>query len=328
MSTARPDTWMPIFWGDYARDTGHLNNAGHGAYLMLIKHYWSTGKPLPDNDDLLWRIACCDSKKDWFKIRPLIVSFFIVAEGAWSHKRVAEELIRAEDNLKRQQARTAAATEARRTRGEHRNDERDIYISAQRNDERDEDRNEQRNVDRNEVHRAAVSPSSSTSPPPSEDLSAEFEAWYQAYPRHIARAAALKAYRKARKTATAEQLLASIERYRADKPEYADWKHPATWLNGECWLDEKAPAGRIPSAGAASPVSMTAAHGSEREAAELNRSRLRLLIEAGWPAKDAAAIVGTNPSDAELAAKVAEKAKPLPDETEDPLRPYDLARTA
>ena len=90
--TARPDTWMPMYWGDYARDTGHLNAAGHGAYLMLIKHYWCTGRPLPDDDDELWRIACCDSKKEWQKLRPKIVRLFVIDGGTLRHKRIDKEL--------------------------------------------------------------------------------------------------------------------------------------------------------------------------------------------------------------------------------------------
>lgn len=90
--SARPDTWMKMYWGDYARDTGHLNAAGHGAYLMLIKHYWCTGAPIPDDDDELWRIACCDSRKDWIKLRPKIIRLFKPADGLWHHKRIEKEL--------------------------------------------------------------------------------------------------------------------------------------------------------------------------------------------------------------------------------------------
>ena len=67
---------------------------------------------------------------------------------------------------------------------------------------------------------------------------AEFAAWYAAYPRKVARAKAEKAYAVARQKASADDLLRGIERYRQCKPAYADWKHPATWLNGECWLDD------------------------------------------------------------------------------------------
>ena len=89
--SARPDTWMPMYWGDYARDTGHLNAAGHGAYLMLIKHYWCTGKPLPDDDEL-WRVACCDSKKEWLTLRPKIIRLFDVQDRMLHHKRIEHEL--------------------------------------------------------------------------------------------------------------------------------------------------------------------------------------------------------------------------------------------
>lgn len=105
MSSMRPDNWMPLFWGDYARDTGHLNNAHHGAYLMLIKHYWCTGLPLPDDDDKLWRISCCDSKGAWKKLRSTVEAFFEVGNGVWRHKRIDEELGRAK-------ARTARRAEA------------------------------------------------------------------------------------------------------------------------------------------------------------------------------------------------------------------------
>jgi uncharacterized protein YdaU (DUF1376 family) len=90
--SARPDTWMPVYWGDYARDTGHLNAAGHGAYLMLIKHYWCTGAPIIDDDDELWRVACCDSKKEWLVLKPKVLRFFERQDGVLRHKRIDKEI--------------------------------------------------------------------------------------------------------------------------------------------------------------------------------------------------------------------------------------------
>lgn len=67
-----------------------------------------------------------------------------------------------------------------------------------------------------------------------------FTEWYQNYPRHVARRAASRAYASALKRATAEQLTDGVRRYRASlngtPPDKI--KHPATWLNGDCWLDE------------------------------------------------------------------------------------------
>lgn len=90
--SARHDTWMPMYWGDYARDTGHLNNVEHGAYLMLIKHYWCTAKPLSDDDNELWRIACCDSKKEWIKIKRKVLKLFVSDDGTLRHKRIDVEI--------------------------------------------------------------------------------------------------------------------------------------------------------------------------------------------------------------------------------------------
>ena len=87
----RSNTWMPFYWGDYLRDTGHLSAAEHGAYILLLGHYWTTGKPLPDNDELLARIARTERGK-WDEIKAVISGFFEKRDGSWHHKRVSAEL--------------------------------------------------------------------------------------------------------------------------------------------------------------------------------------------------------------------------------------------
>lgn len=66
----------------------------------------------------------------------------------------------------------------------------------------------------------------------------DFEQFWQAYPRRVARLAAEKAFMKARKRATLQELLDGIARYKAGKPDYADYCYPATWLNAGRWMDE------------------------------------------------------------------------------------------
>lgn len=70
----------------------------------------------------------------------------------------------------------------------------------------------------------------------------EFLDWYLEYPRKTGRAAAERAYAKARERVSAETLLAGVRAYAADPnrvPEFT--KHPATWLTGGCWDDEPLP---------------------------------------------------------------------------------------
>lgn len=66
-----------------------------------------------------------------------------------------------------------------------------------------------------------------------------FENFWAAYPRKIAKGAARKAFHQANARALADDIIAGAKRYAADKsrdPKFT--KHPATWLNSDCWLDE------------------------------------------------------------------------------------------
>lgn len=85
MSKETSPFYMKMLWGDYTKATGHLGATEHGAYLMLQKHYWCSGRPLPDDDRVLWRIATCDSVDHWMSMRPTIAAFFEVADGHWRH---------------------------------------------------------------------------------------------------------------------------------------------------------------------------------------------------------------------------------------------------
>jgi hypothetical protein len=88
-----------------------------------------------------------------------------------------------------------------------------------------------------------LEPAEQTAPNDERQGFAEF---YRVYPRHVARGAAERAYRRIIKNgeATEAELLAGAMRYAAAQdgtdPKYI--KHPSTWLNGKCWLDEPAPA--------------------------------------------------------------------------------------
>ena len=79
--------WMPFYVADYLADTGHLTMAEHGAYMLLIMHYWQNGG-LPGDEVRLARI-CRASPKEWAGMRDTIAGLF--GEG-WNHKRVDEEI--------------------------------------------------------------------------------------------------------------------------------------------------------------------------------------------------------------------------------------------
>jgi uncharacterized protein YdaU (DUF1376 family) len=81
--------WMPLYVGDYLGDTGHLTTAQHGAYLLLMMHYWRKGE-LPDDDGQLSKITKLPLKT-WCDYREVLQGFF---HDGWKHKRIDAELMR------------------------------------------------------------------------------------------------------------------------------------------------------------------------------------------------------------------------------------------
>jgi uncharacterized protein YdaU (DUF1376 family) len=82
--------WMPIYWRDYLGDTADFTTLEHGAYLLLIAHYWINGS-LPDDDARLARIAKV-SRQQWVFIRGHIAEKFT---EHWRHSRIEHEFAKA-----------------------------------------------------------------------------------------------------------------------------------------------------------------------------------------------------------------------------------------
>ena len=83
---------MPLYVTDYLADTGHLSTLEHGAYLLLIMHYWMQGA-IPDDDYRLAKIARV-GPKTWEQIRPTLAGLF---HDGWKHKRIEAEISRVKD---------------------------------------------------------------------------------------------------------------------------------------------------------------------------------------------------------------------------------------
>ncbi len=112
---AKPDTWMPFYPGDYLRDTMHLTTLQHGAYLLLIIAYWTRGGPLSDDPETL--SAICRTPVDEFQrtLNARCREFFVVENGVWRHKRIDEELAKANRSIEQKRQAGLASANARST---------------------------------------------------------------------------------------------------------------------------------------------------------------------------------------------------------------------
>lgn len=111
--TNAASTWMPLYIGDYLKDTMHLSAEQHGAYILLIMHYWSNGGKVEHDVDYLFNVCSLYNSKDPDKTLARVLRFFEIKDGFVTHKRIDEE-------LKRANKITSARSEAGKKSGEAR----------------------------------------------------------------------------------------------------------------------------------------------------------------------------------------------------------------
>ena len=90
---AKIDIWMPVYIGDYLADTTELSAAEHGAYLLLLMHYWLKKGEIGDDIERLSRVCKADEKTCSF----ILGYYFTHENGNYKNKRADEEMKNAEN---------------------------------------------------------------------------------------------------------------------------------------------------------------------------------------------------------------------------------------
>lgn len=218
-----PNIWMPLYIGDYLADTAHLTIEQSGAYLHLLMSHWRVGY-VPDDDAKL--AAICRVTRTYFvrHIGPAIRPFFTTDGTRLTQGRMEKEKKRAEkvslsasENAKKMHAKKAeinglASAEAHA-------DRMPITLTSTDTEEKKKE------------SRPTVSPRKS-----SAGADGAFAEFWNAYPKKLCKADAVKAFAKALKKASAEEIIAGVLRTRwPDNPQYIPYAE--RWLNGERWSD-------------------------------------------------------------------------------------------
>ena len=86
------NAWTPFYWSDHIGATGHLTLSQHGAYLLLIGHYYVTGRPLPANASILHRVCRCTTEADKTAVNEVLAEFFVRDGEVYRHRRIDREL--------------------------------------------------------------------------------------------------------------------------------------------------------------------------------------------------------------------------------------------
>lgn len=92
---ARPDSWMPVYWGDLWNDTRDLTAVEQCAYYNLLGSMWMEGGSLPNDNDRLQRMSRV-TEKEWRTVNATVTAYFDRGEdGRLYQKRLSEEYAKA-----------------------------------------------------------------------------------------------------------------------------------------------------------------------------------------------------------------------------------------
>lgn len=110
--------WTAFYWADHLADTAHLSLAEHGAYILLMSHYYKTRRPLPANAEQVHRICRCTTDADRAASDFVLAEFFTMDGDVYRHGRIDRELDKASNiSEKRRSAAFRSHRQPRRKTG-------------------------------------------------------------------------------------------------------------------------------------------------------------------------------------------------------------------
>ena len=84
--------WYAHHPGDYLRDTAHLSLAQHGAYRLLLDHYYSTAGPLPTDVTALHRVCRAFDQSEKDAVSSVLAESFELRADGYHNTRADAEL--------------------------------------------------------------------------------------------------------------------------------------------------------------------------------------------------------------------------------------------
>lgn len=108
--------YLPLFTGDYLRDTRHLSPLRHGVYLLALMHCWDSKGPMPLDEQECAGICNCRSVEEIDALRYVLGRFFVRMDDGHYNKRIAEEVAKSEHLSKQLSKAGKASAAARRSK--------------------------------------------------------------------------------------------------------------------------------------------------------------------------------------------------------------------
>lgn len=109
--------FFKLYIGDYQRDTAHLSVTEHGAFLLMLQHYYATEKPLPTGK-ALHRMLRAQDKQEREAIDAVAKQFWTVTTEGLVNERADQEIQKASSQAETNRQIAVAREEARKKKRE------------------------------------------------------------------------------------------------------------------------------------------------------------------------------------------------------------------
>ncbi len=212
----KTDIWMPIYIGDYLKDTMHLSAEEHGCYLLILMEMWNKDGWIPASAKYLSRVARVDVEKWSKEIAPVLGPFFREDEAGITQDRLLKEVIKAKNKRLAAQQSGLLGGRPKKPNGLPK-----------------------RNRTVNQTGNRMGNPRESSSPSPSEEEKKtvlSFSEFWSIYDKKVGKATTEKIYSKV-KEKDRTVIFLQLSRYIASTSEIKYRKNPATYLRQEAWND-------------------------------------------------------------------------------------------
>lgn len=224
--------------GDYQRDTAHLSLAEHGAYGLLLDHYYSSEKPLPADLSMLHRICRAFTKPEQKAVDSVAGMFFPVGADGLRHNARADKQIPQEQK----------GREAARQNGK--NGGRPIQPTEPSKPDIKTETEPYQNPMGSDI-KSGAEPASKTPLTPKEQekkqeqtaiaqQAARFDEFWSVYPNRKGKAKALAKWRRDGLDAIADKIIADVKARISRDRQWLDGyiPHGVTYVNGRGWEDD------------------------------------------------------------------------------------------
>jgi uncharacterized protein YdaU (DUF1376 family) len=224
---------LPLWTDAYLADTGDLSLREHGVYLLMMMLAWRRPDCALPNDMAWLKRALggvsADVHGNTFNavVPGLLARFWELGNDGHLHqKRLAKE----REFLVIRSAKQSERAKKRWSQSNENNAMPDATANG-----------------------VAYAPTPTPTPTPTikkeelrsskESLPEGFDLFWAAYPRHVAKLKAVKAYKAAIEIAAPAEIIAGVRAFKFSRdPDYQP--HPATWLNQRRWQDEESQSDR------------------------------------------------------------------------------------